>query len=57
MVFPGCNKLLREQNDDIIPKRYKLHITVFEKLIAHTQQSFHGVNSWKVERDCPPVFL
>lgn len=34
--------------------RYSYSITVFEKLIAHTQQSFRGVNSWQVS---PCFFL
>ena len=32
------------------------NITVFGKLIAHTQQCFHGFNSWQVEQEPVPLF-
>ena len=45
-------KFLVEDNS---PKRYSYSITVFGKLIAHTQQCFREFYSWQVEQTCPPV--
>ena len=36
--------------------RYSYNITVLKSKIAHTQQCFHGFNSWQVKQGLFPCF-